>query len=131
MGLTTNQHTMIQTSFLPRANSALCVRYNLPTNCTTAQVLAAGCVPKTCQTLTKQDTTVVSCTIYTLDAAGEAVYSADRLCLDHISFFQQLMASDYQTSCLAFNTGTTAFKNTVCSDLGLPNGCAAYPADCR
>lgn len=130
MGLTTNQHTMLQNTFLSRANAALCARYNLPSSCTTANVITAGCVPKACQTLTKQDSTFTPCTIYSLDATGEAAYSADRLCLDHITQFLLSMQSDYVTACLAFNTGTTTFKNQVCTDLGQANGCAAYPASC-
>lgn len=131
MGMTTAQHSMVQSIFVAAANTAKCQRYNLPSSCVTADLISAGCVPKTLQTATKQDPTFVSCTIYSIDATGEAAYEADQLGALLIGKFLDSVLTEYQSSCLLFNTGTTAFKNQICSDLGKGNGCAAYPASCN
>lgn len=120
------QDTVIQTQLIPLVNSQKCLRFGLPTNCTSANLVTAGCVTAA---LTK--TAFEACTIYTTDVSGETALNQDELSYHYLDKFKVLNAQNaisFQQACKLDAVSTAT--NAQCAAVSLSNGCARGDVDC-
>ncbi len=115
---TAAQSTRIQTKLIPLFNSRHCQNFNLPTNCTTANLATAGCATVTVRTLA-----IETCVIFTSDATGEQAFLQEALNRQLVTQLGDVSAGDAAAFCVAFKAAATGTQNTICSNLGLASGC--------
>lgn len=127
ISFTAGQNTYTQNTLIPQANNKRCAEYGLSQGCTSAQVVTAGCVAEPFSAVTKTNLVFRSCTIYTQDAAGEALYHADQLYEFLVKKVSDDLAADVAASCAAFKALSGANQNAICTSLGRPNGCRICP----
>lgn len=119
---TAAQSTQIQNRLIPLYNKRHCQAYNKTAGCSSADLVAGGCVVRVVKTVS-----VESCTIFTSDATGEQSFLQEMLNQQLVSKLTELTAQDADEFCTAFKAASTANQNSACSALGLPtvaNGCA-------
>jgi hypothetical protein len=125
ISFTAGQNTYVQTTIIPQANLLRCLQYGIisPPLCTTANVIAAGCVPAPFSAVNKKNLVYRDCTIYTQDAAGEAAHDADRLYTAMVTQVSQDLDFDVTQSCQAFKSATLAVQQSNCTAVGRPIDC--------
>jgi hypothetical protein len=114
---TTPQSTYIRGTIIPAVNKHLCYSFLLPATCTTADVAAAGCVPKTVKGVTTD-----SCTIFASDAAGEQALLQEQSNKSLAALMSLYDNTVFRAACQGADIQT---QNQLCSVLGLPAGCQA------
>jgi hypothetical protein len=122
---TAGQNTYVRNTTIPQANADRCRQYNLPTSpmCTTANVVAAGCVATNFADVTLDNLVYRSCTIYTSDAAGETAFKSDELYTLLVARTANDLAKDVTDTCAAFKAANTTARNNACAAIGRPSGC--------
>ncbi len=123
---TAGQDTVIQTQLIPLINSQKCLRFGLATNCTSANLVTAGCITAA---LTK--TAFEACTIYTTDVSGETALNQDELSYHYLDKFKALNAQNaisFQQACRLDAVSTAT--NAQCAAVSLSNGCVRGDVDC-
>lgn len=122
VNFTAAQDTQLQTKMIPLVNTAKCAGRGLASNCTSANLVTAGCVAVAFPTVGYN-----TCTIYTLDVAGETAFLQDELNARLMDRFTQLNVVNtisFSTACKAL---TLTQQNTLCTDAGLASGCNPCP----
>lgn len=112
---TAGQSTAVQTTLIPKYNRASCAKFNLPATCTSAQLVSAGCTVKTVKTVI-----VDSCTIFTLDAAGEQAFHQETHNQKLADIFFQSSSIDSTDFCTTFKAMTVGQQNAVCAAMVPP-----------
>jgi hypothetical protein len=122
---TAAQSTAIQTLLIPMYNADHCQQRGLAANCTSANLVTAGCsvASATFKTIIQD-----SCTIFTSDVSGEALFLKEVANIGLVSTYNRLIAKDnaaYQAAeCSRFKALSVGNQNTECTLRGLPSGCA-------
>lgn len=122
---TAGQSTAIQNMLIPRYNADHCQRVGLPSGCSSAELVSAGCsvAGATIKTI-PQD----SCTIFTSDATGEALFLKEVANIGLVTVYNRLIANDVSqynaAECQRFKALSQANQNTECTLRGLSNGCS-------
>lgn len=120
---TAGQNTYVQTVTIPAQNARACAQFRQAPNCTSANLVAGGCVAIPFSSVNKQNLTFQACTIYTQDAAGEAAYDADYLYNALVAQVRIDQQTDYQLSKAAWLAANQAARDTACVAVGRPAGC--------
>lgn len=122
---TAAQSTAIQNQLIPKYNADHCGRFGLPSNCASTDLVTAGCnvAANTIKTVP-----IDSCTIFTSDVTGEALFLKEAANVGLVTVFNRLIATDIGTynaaECTRFKGLSAANQNTECTLRGLANGCA-------
>lgn len=127
ISFTAGQNNYTQGTLIPQANAKRCAQYNLSQGCTTAQVVAAGCVAEPFSAVTKTNLVFRSCAIYTQDSTGEAAFHSDQLYELLVKKVSDDLAADVAASCVAFKALNQAGQDAICAALSRPNGCRICP----
>jgi hypothetical protein len=117
------QDTYVQTVLVPLANTAKCARFGLAANCTSANLVSAGCVAVAFSTIARDSLIYRDCTIFTQDSAGANALASEVLALRLVDIVTQELANDIDDSCVKFKALSLAQRNQVCTDLGKANLC--------
>jgi hypothetical protein len=112
---TTAQDTTIQTRVIPFVNAENCAKRSLGPNCNAAQLVQRGCVAVP---FPQRNHNV--CTIYTPDAAGEALFLKDQLDAKLVTYIVRLNVGDENVFKGACRAGTPAQRTATCATYGIP-----------
>lgn len=120
---TAGQSTAIQSQLIPKYNADHCQKFGLGSGCISADLVSGGCQVTIVKTIVLD-----SCTIFTQDAAGEALFLKEAANQALIATYNRLIAIDvgsYQAAeCSRFKALSQANQNTECTLRGLASGCA-------
>lgn len=123
LSYTAGQSNGIRTIVIPRYNAEHCAKVGLGAGCTTAQLVAAGCVVQTVRTFV-----IDSCTIFTQDAAGESAYLKEAANQGVLAAYNRSIRNDnesYQAAeCWRFKSLNQTQQDAECSLRALGPGCA-------
>jgi hypothetical protein len=119
---TAAQDTQIQTKLIPLVNTANCAKRGLGPLCTSANLVTKGCVA-----VAFPAKNMNVCTIYTADAAGEAIYLKDTLDAALVTQLAKLNAANTVTFQAACRARTPAQQDAVCVANGQAAGCNPCP----
>lgn len=117
---TIGQDTYIQNTLIPEYNTTLCAGFNLASNCTGSQMVTAGCVAVTADTITKRSLVYRRCAPLTLDSTGESNLAADFFAKDLIAMVSNDKANSIVSACTNFKALSAGNQNTICTSLGAP-----------
>jgi hypothetical protein len=115
------QDTVIQ-SFLPLLNSEKCLRFGLPTNCSSANLVTKGCVAAS---LTRNN--FEACTIYTIDSTGEGLMLQDEVSYRLLETSKRLNLVNQTSFLQTCKAGNQALQDSICTAAGLSAGCNPCP----
>jgi len=121
---TADQSQRTRDKYIPRYNKAHCEQFRLPKTCTSADLVAAGCVVKVYKSnKTGLAYVIDSCTIFTTNGAGEEAYLQETKNQELAATNEGQASSDSDDFCVAFKAKTNSEQNAICASLSLPNGC--------
>jgi len=134
ISFTNGQNSYTRTVSIPLANELRCNAFPWTTAgsgvkrspvfpCTTAEVVAAGCVAQPFSAVTKTNLVFRSCTIYTADLAGETAYNSDALYERRLADVEGEKEADYQLSRTAWFAVNQAARDSACAAITRPAGC--------
>ena len=120
---TTGQSNAIRTTLIPARNAEVCKEFGLASSCSTADLVAAGCVNATHPIAP----TVVTryCQILTQDATGEDTYIQEIADAAMVRRFIAAKAERVRNWCANWPNRTQAERDAACTAVGLQAGCDA------
>lgn len=122
------QNTYTQNTLIPTENAAKCARFStthpLP-GCTTAQLTTPNgtCVALPFSAVNLDNLLYQDCTIYTQDAAGEALFHADQLYKREISGVANDLSADIALTRAAWFAANQTARNSACTAIARPTAC--------
>jgi hypothetical protein len=131
---TTQQDSMIQGRVISAYNRAHCAQFGKPVGCTSADLVASGCLVKDmCKALGLNPASsactatvgmnVESCTIFPQTLAGQDLLMPELLNQDYVRVYSQSIAQSEQDYKTAFDTAPPASQQAACTAIGLPANC--------
>jgi hypothetical protein len=131
---TTQQDSMIQTRIVGGYNRQHCAKFGRPSTCTSADLVASGCVvkdmcdvlglnPASSACVATDGMNVESCVIYAATLAGQDALMIELLNQNYVSVYQQSIAQSEQDYKTAFDTATLSQQQAACTAIGLPANC--------
>lgn len=132
---TAAQDSLIQTKLIPAFNRLKCASYGKPNGCSSADLVAGGCVVQDmCDVLgfnqtssacvNTDDMKTNSCTIFAADTVGQDALMREALNSAYASTYSLSETQASQDFKTAFDTAPPASQQAACTAVGLPASCA-------
>lgn len=114
----TAQSNTIQNRLIPDYNAKHCLQFNLAPNCTTANLVSAGCVVRS---FGPPAVAIIldSCVIFAQNATGEDAYLQEILHQKLVDSFNQRTSSDEAVRDAAYSNANQTQKDAVCTAMGI------------
>jgi hypothetical protein len=131
---TAQQDSMIQQRIISAYNRQHCAKFGRPTGCSSADLVASGCVvkdmcdvlglnPASSACIATDGLNVESCVIYAATLAGQDALMPELLNQNYVSIYSQSIAQSEQDYKTAFDTATLTQQQAACTAIGLPANC--------